>query len=145
MLLQTLDENEEMLEPHCMRFTPGPDMLQARGGCAAALLDTERVIIVGGFDGTSRLASTEILNLETMTFTRGPSLSTPRSGHCCLCVGEEGYERPMVFGGFDGKSYLATGEMLVGMGSMEGQRGAWQPAPSLAKARAQCAVTLVSC
>mmetsp|Transcript_43639 Transcript_43639/g.79571 ORF Transcript_43639/g.79571 Transcript_43639/m.79571 type:complete len:333 (+) Transcript_43639:14-1012(+) len=145
LLLQTLDENDEFLEPHCMRFTQGPDMLQARGGCAAALLDAERVIIVGGFDGTNRLASTEILNLETMTFAPGPSLSTARSGHVCLSVGEEGYERPIVFGGFDGRSYLSTGEILVGMGSLEGQRGSWQPGPSMAKSRAQCAIALVNC
>ena len=55
-------------------------MQARRRGCAAVLLPGERrVLVVGGYDGTTRLATTEILDIDTMAFSPGPVMSLGRS------------------------------------------------------------------
>ena len=39
----------------------------------AAMLDADRLLVAGGFDGSSHLDSTEVLELAAMSFTPGPS------------------------------------------------------------------------
>merc|ERR1719433_2444382 len=51
-----------------------------RGGCAMVKLDQGRVLVAGGFDGSCKLKSTEVLDIEGMRFAPGPTMLQPRSG-----------------------------------------------------------------
>jgi hypothetical protein len=50
-----------------MQFNPGPTMMMRRWGCAAMLLDSERVLVVGGYSGKSPLAFSEVLGVALKT------------------------------------------------------------------------------
>ena len=71
----------EVLDLSTMAFTPGPNLLSRRLGCAAAVrLDAHRCLVVGGLDGRSSVNSTEVLGITTMTFTAGPVMGSARYG-----------------------------------------------------------------
>ena len=63
-----------------MSFSAGPSMGAWRSGCTAVRLTSQRLLVLGGFDGSNHLDSTEFLDLKDMCFTKGPRLSTWRSG-----------------------------------------------------------------
>ena len=63
-----------------MSFSSGPAMSAWRSGCTAARLGASRLLVLGGFDGSNHLDSTELLDLKDMSFSPGPRLSTWRSG-----------------------------------------------------------------
>src|SRR5204863_3136760 len=75
---------------------------------AAVLLPGGRVMIVGGFDGSHILNSTEIFDAATAKVSSGPSLSTARMGHSAttLLNGDV-----LVAGGSDGSRDLASTEL----------------------------------
>ena len=57
-----------MLDVETMEFTAGPEMQTRRFGCVATPLDdAERVLVIGGVNGTgtarNHLATTEILSV----------------------------------------------------------------------------------
>jgi hypothetical protein len=56
-------------------------MMVAREGLSATLLDNGRVLIAGGSDGAADLASSELFDAATMSFSAGPAMSSPRRGH----------------------------------------------------------------
>ena len=61
-----------------MTFAPGPSMHARRFACAAVLLSGERdVLVVGGNNDSNRIATTEILDIDTITFAPGPLMSLP--------------------------------------------------------------------
>src|SRR4029077_4294188 len=66
-----------------------------------------RVLIIGGRDQNGALTSTEIYNPLTATFTAGPSLTTPRSGHTA--------------------TVLANGNILVAGGDASGSAELYNP------------------
>lgn len=47
-----------------LSFSPGPSMSAWRSGCTAAVLSAEQLLVVGGFDGSNHLDSTEVLDLK---------------------------------------------------------------------------------
>ena len=47
-----------------LSFSPGPGMSAWRSGCTAAPLSAEQLLVVGGFDGSNHLDSTELLDLK---------------------------------------------------------------------------------
>jgi hypothetical protein len=75
----------EILNVRTMAFAPGPSMASARSWCAAAAVDAQHVLVIGGLDslGTS-LASTELLDVAMMEFAPGPTMLTAR--HSCAAV-----------------------------------------------------------
>jgi len=111
-------------------FSPGPEMLSKRWLCGAVLLPCNKgVLVVGGHDGNKRVASTEVLNLETSTFSPGPSMRSGRS-RCGTTILENG--AVVVVGGSDG-TVLATTTVLHPASST------WCPGPTLAEGRFNCA------
>merc|ERR1740139_989584 len=83
-----------------MSFTQGPDMIMDREGSAAIKLDGNRVLVVGGFreafddespgrDDEDRegelvaTATTEVLDLTTMSFRLGPEMISSRA-YCAV-------------------------------------------------------------
>jgi len=69
------------------RFIPGPPLAVARGGCAAVrLLAGRRVLFMGGFDGSNRVNTTEVLDLGN--YTTPCSERFPEVGEYVLCKDE---------------------------------------------------------
>jgi hypothetical protein len=103
-----------------MTFAPGPEMLSARYGCSAVALlegNPRRVLVVGGCDsGSVTLKTTEVLDLDTMAFSRGPTMRTERDGCAAVLLGPGDSRRRqylVVFGGADDDdSELRTTEVL---------------------------------
>jgi hypothetical protein len=93
--------------------TAGPAMATARQGCAAVRLDARRVLVVGGSERLSfagSLDATEILDLETMRFSAGPTMLSKRC-FCAAAALDAG--RVLVAGGFDeDANSLRTTEIL---------------------------------
>lgn len=75
---------------------------------ACAFAFGKKIMIVGGFTGTSINSSTEILDTSSGTWTDGPSLSVPRSGCKSVVLGNTAY----VIGGYDGQHRLSSVERL---------------------------------
>ena len=87
------------------------------------------MLVVGGFDGSTRHATTEILNIETMTFSPGPVMSLGRSS--CAVVSLPG--SVLVVGGCDGRGALNATEAL----SL--QTMSFSAGPAMRMARIGCA------
>jgi hypothetical protein len=75
----------ELLDPATLTWTAVGPMTEARTGHAAVLLGTGAVLVVGGAvptgDGERALASCELYDPQTKTWTPTGSLATPRKGH----------------------------------------------------------------
>lgn len=101
-------DSTEVLDLPSMTFQPGPPTTCRRNFCAAAPLDKHRVIVIGGVNESGRTNSSEILDLTCMTFSDGPRLCRKRSG--CAVASQGRFL--VVFGGFDGSTWLDTTEVL---------------------------------
>jgi hypothetical protein len=75
---------------------------------ACAFAFGKKIMVVGGFTGTTVNSSTEIFDADDNTWTEGPSLSAPRSGCKAVVLDNTAY----VIGGFDGQSRLSSVEAL---------------------------------
>jgi len=67
------------------------------------------LLVIGGMDGATVHASTELLHYQGEAFEEGLTLASPRWG--CAAIVLEG-PRILVAGGFDGEAYLNTTEIL---------------------------------
>ena len=104
-----------------MQWTPGPEMSSARGGCTAVRVSPRRCLIIGGDNAQDGpMATTEVLDVETMEVENGPSLQTRRNGCAAVLLNEP--ERVLVLGGNDGNTYLATMEVLASEEAREEER-----------------------
>jgi hypothetical protein len=97
-------------------FAIGPSLLHSRVAAAAAPMYGGRVLVAGGFESNSGpgtiLASTEIFDPATNSFTAGPSLNTPRTGAVAAPLPGGGV---LVAGGGNGRPLetpLASAEVL---------------------------------
>jgi len=80
-----------------------------RASHTATLLPDGRVLIAGGYNGTW-LASTEIYDARSGTFTPGPQLTEPRSDHLAITLADG---RVLFVGGTStGYTFLASAEVL---------------------------------
>ena len=82
----------EILDVATMTFAPGPDMLSQRYGCSAVALlegNPRRVLVVGGC-GPDRvyLNTTEVLDLDTMEFSPGPTMRMGRYACAAVLLGD---------------------------------------------------------
>lgn len=120
-------------------FIAGPRMASRRAACVALRMSETQILVLGGFDGTKRLKSTEILDLKTMTFSPGPSMLRERAG-CTVCPIGTDKKRYLVCGGQDTTpdGYLNTTEIFDRPEDEEGELGAWafRGGPQLAERRA---------
>jgi hypothetical protein len=75
----------ELLDPATLTWTAVGSMLEARTGHAAVVLGTGAVLVVGGAvptgDGERALASCELYDPATASWTATGSLAIPRKGH----------------------------------------------------------------
>ena len=60
----------QVLDLETMEFEAGPTIQRARGACAAVPLDVDRILVIGGYDDGTALASTEILGSADEQETR---------------------------------------------------------------------------
>ena len=103
----------EVLDLETLTFTQGPNMLSARYGCAAVRLDADRILVAGGEmsserdddddddddgDDYERLKTTEVFDINTMTFSIGPEMSIERVG--CAAVSLDS-KHVLIIGGQD--------------------------------------------
>jgi hypothetical protein len=98
-----LDDPPEPVEERELaagRFVYGPSLATNRASCAGVKMDARRAIVMGGYDGIARHASTEILDFRSMQFLPGPPLLQPRSGHAAILMEQETL---LIAGGFVGK------------------------------------------
>lgn len=84
-------------------------MRTARSVHTATLLNDGRVLIAGGFGaGQKSLASTEIYDPATKTFSAGPDMSSPRHSHSATRLPDG---RVLIAGGYD-TDYLDNAEIF---------------------------------
>jgi Kelch motif/Galactose oxidase, central domain len=103
-------------------------MMAGRGLHTATLLADGRVLIIGGYaTGHVALASAEIYDPGTDTFSPTGSLVSPRGQHTATLIADG---RVLIVGGFVGSSSLATAEIydpgtgtFAATGSMSAGRG----------------------
>ena len=89
----------EIYDPKTNTFSAGPKMAQDRFGVAAVKIDDGRILVIGGLDGFPLgfpLASTEVLDIDRMEFSPGPSLGTARIHSTAVKLADE--QRVLVIG-----------------------------------------------
>ena len=92
-------------------FTPTGSMAVAREGHTATLLLNGQVLIAGGSDGTSTLASAELYDPTNQTFSATGSMTVVRSAHSATLLANSklpNYGKVLVAGG----GYLIA-ELLI--------------------------------
>jgi hypothetical protein len=116
----------EILDIATMTFAPGPEMLSTRIGCSAVALENpRRVLVVGGCDyfddvdlnttEVSFLNTTEVLDLDTMAFSRGPTMLTARYGCTAVALGGS----CLVIGGSDKDTIKVKTTEVLDLETME--------------------------
>ncbi len=99
-------------------------MRTRRADATATLLADGRVLVAGGTDGDTSLASTEYFDPKANTFAAGPAMAAPRQAHTAVLSAG----RVVVIGGVDERgTALSTTEVLAG--------GRWVRGPDLREAR----------
>lgn len=117
-------------------LTAGRDMTTARGGHTATILPDFKVFIAGGEDQRGNvLASTEIYDPTTETFTRAARMTVPREGHAAGALS-------------DGKILIAGGAThgdvaLASSEDYDPETGKFTPRGAMHAARIRPAVTVL--
>jgi hypothetical protein len=107
MVLDTTD----ILEPGTDRVLPGPRMLSPRTSFSASRLLDGKVLVAGGSDGSTELASAEIFDPEANEFSSTAPLRTARQGHLAVVVPNNG--RVLLAGGFRARQPVQEAEVFV--------------------------------
>jgi len=94
---------------HTMSFRSGPRLSSQRRECAAVMLDADRLLVVGGYDGSHFLNTTEILDVENNKFVPGPRMQSRRASPA-IAVLKTGHV--VVVGGKNASGCLDTCEVL---------------------------------
>src|SRR5438132_6607824 len=108
-------------------FTNTGSLNAARAAHTATLLSSGKVLVTGGYNGTDRLASSELYYPTNGTWTATGSLATGRTRHTATLLPNG---LVLAAGGGTGNSQTAT------TGQQDAPtRGTWTAAPTLAGAR----------
>lgn len=92
-----------------LSFSPGPRLTTQRRECTAILLDAERLLVLGGYDGAHFLNTTEILDLKANRFVTGPRMHVRRAAPACAML-KTGHV--IVLGGKNSSGCLSSSELL---------------------------------
>ncbi|NUO51295.1 MAG: hypothetical protein HOV80_20765 [Polyangiaceae bacterium] len=121
----TMSGTQEMAEafvftPSTVSWTAVPNMTSVRGAPASALLTDGRVLVTGGQDaGQNALATTEIYNPSSNTWSPGAAMTEAREYHQAVDIGG----RVLVAGGIpEGATSTETAEIYDPAGA-----GSWDP------------------
>ena len=101
----------EFYDPTVGRFTPGPNMVQARGGHTATRLGDGRVLYAGGYpdEGRPPLRSLEMFDPTTNQFTQVGQMTSGRGSHTATLLRDG---RVLLVGGVDSRQALSTAEVF---------------------------------
>jgi len=78
------------------------------GACAVVLPCSKKIMIIGGYNGVSRIKATEIYDPETNTWTYGPSMCQERSNFAVCIMDNEVH----VIGGYTGYTTVDSVEIF---------------------------------
>ena len=108
----------ELYEPASGRFSPAAGMLTRRVSHTATLLANGQLLIAGGLEGRYRehgqwkgraVASAELYDHSTGTFTPKGAMTTSRSSHAAVLLPDG---KVLIAGGSDGEGNLASAELF---------------------------------
>lgn len=120
-------DTAELFDPATGSFTPTGSLKQPRSDAATALLEDGRVLLAGGYDGTSALETAAIYDQASGTFTPTGSLPTARTSVGTAVLGDG---RVLVAGG-QGE----TGKILASAELFDPATGRFAPTGSMALVR----------
>lgn len=123
----TVQDTTDIFEPELGRVMPGPRMLQPRTNFSATRLLDGKVLLAGGSDGTTDLASAEVLDPESGASTSTAALGRARQGHLAVLIPDNG--RVLIEGGVPAAAATGTAEFYVPW------RGVFEPAAAGAAGR----------
>ena len=95
-------------------WSPAGSLTEARTQHTATKLQSGKILVVGGqadVAGGTILASTEIFDPATSSFTPGPSLGVERSGHVAVAYTHQGQEYVLIAGGSSTSGSLNSAEV----------------------------------
>merc|ERR1712062_253070 len=98
----------EMLSPNTTGQTLSVQLPTGFSGHCQVPWDSEKFLVIGGFDGGSYRSETYFINVKTNQRTNGPSLNTARYGHGCTELEINGKSYIIVTGGL----YKSSTEIL---------------------------------
>ena len=96
------------------KWSPAGQLKTARVGHSATLLQSGKVLVVGGqadVAGVQVLTSSELFDPATGTSVAGPTLLSARSGHAAVAFQTAQGEMVLIAGGADGQGSLNTAEL----------------------------------
>jgi len=100
----------EVYDPSSDSWTPIQSMREARVGATVTVLSDKRLLIAGGESFGFALATLEIFDPRTLTFSTVPgAMAAPRKGHAASLLRDG---RVLIAGGSDGKNVLDTAEIF---------------------------------
>lgn len=104
------------------------EMSRARAAHTATTLSDGRVLVVGGFGGSGKVAAAELYDPATTTSTPAGPMTTPRHSHTATLLADG---RVLIAGGYDAQgNYLSSTELY------DPVTNSFTPAASLNSARA---------
>ena len=116
-------------------FSSEAPMASARANHTVTILQNGRALVVGGTNGINDLASAELYDPGTNTWTAGGNLSTARESHTATLLPSG---KVLVAGGSSGSTMLASAEIY------DPATNTWSTAGSLGNARNFHTATLLA-
>lgn len=133
----------EVFDPVEGRWTPVPDMAEARNGHTATLLDDGTVLVVGGArEQRTHLASVERFDPKTRTWRTEKPLGTARWLHAAVHLDDDSV---VVVGGRSNakQNGVGPGVSLDAVERFEPKAGAWQAAPPMSEERQRAGIAVL--
>jgi hypothetical protein len=132
---RTYMASTEVFDPTLPLWMMAGDMHAPRAAHAAAVLSDGKVLVSGGFDGSSVVATAELYDPATRTWTVTGSMLAARSGHVAATLSNG---TVLVAGGVAGSTVLSSAELY------DPATGTFASTGSMATGRNGFTVTLLS-